>query len=87
MQHSGEKCCSDCILELVFNWEPVKMVLKAEHSGVWSSRGERGQSPTLDLLLQGLDGGQGCHEQSAEGQVPNSNAMEQIQLATFVLVM
>ena len=86
MQNSGQKGRSDCVLELIFSREPVKMVLKAEHSAVWRSRGERGQGPTLDLFLQGLDGGQGCHEQGAEGQVSNSNAVEQIELAAFMLV-
>ena len=87
VQHSGEKSCSDSVLELVFGREPVEVVLKAEHSAVWRSRSKRGQCPTLDLFLQSLDGGQGGHEQGAEGQVPNSNTVEQVQLAAFMLVM
>ena len=63
------------------------MVLEAEHPAVRRSSGESGQGPTLDLFLQSLGSGQGGHQQRAEGQVANSNAVEQVQLATFMLMM
>ena len=63
------------------------MVLEAEHPAVRRSSGESGQGPTLDLFLQSLGSGQGGHQQRAEGQVTNSNAVEQVQLAAFMLVM
>ena len=62
MEDCGEKSSGDSVLELIFCWQSVKVVLKTKHPAVGGPGSKRWQSSTLDLFLYSLDVGQGCHK-------------------------
>ena len=86
MEDCGEKSSGDSVLELIFCWQSVKVVLKPKHPTVWGPRSKRWQSSTLDLFLYSLDTGQGCHKNCSQSQVTNANTVQQVQVTTFMLV-
>ena len=86
MEDCGEKSSGDSVLELIFCWQSVKVVLKTKHPAVGGPRSKRWQSSTLDLFLYSLDTGQGCHKNCSQSQVTNANTVQQVQVTTFMLV-
>ena len=86
MEDSGEKSSGDSVLELIFCWQSVKVVLKTKYSAIWGPRSKRWQRSTLNLFLYSLDTGQGCHKKRSQSQVTNANTVQQVQVTTFMLV-
>ena len=86
MEDSGEKSSGDSVLELIFCWQSVKVVLKTKYSAIWGPRSKRWQRSTLDLFLYSLDTGQVCHKKGSQSQVTNANAVQQVQVTTLMLV-